>query len=67
LYALSFSPKLAICHAHPILLDLIILQQFGITYYVHTIVAWRKYNVKCANAQEAPVTDDNFENIKEKF
>ena len=27
----------------------------------------RLYNIKCANAQQAPVTDDNFDNIKEKF
>jgi len=67
LYAVLLSPKLAICHAHPIVLDLIIPQQFGIAYYVHNFVAWRMYSVKCANAQQAPVTDDNFDNNKEKF
>lgn len=49
------------------LLELNIMQQFGITEYVHNIVAWRVYNIKSVNAQQAPVTDDNFENIKEKF
>jgi len=37
-----------------------------ITYYVHIIVAWRMYNIKCANAQQAPVRDDNLENVEEK-
>jgi hypothetical protein len=67
LYAILFCSKLAICHAHSMLLELNIMQQFGITEYVHNIVAWRVYNIKSVNAQQAPVTDDNFENIKEKF